>query len=139
LYRYQATPSDNGYEIRDSVTGTVQMMECDLNDSNECEKACEHIDRMNEEWKKTHNATVELVQRLNCFSNRDRIADIVHALRSEHRTLQQDFTRLCIAWFEKLAGLENYDYDLRMEASVKLAKALEHSPDFNDNKYLPTI
>lgn len=37
-----------------------------------------------------------------------------------HRTIQQNYTRMCIAWLEELAEQKNYD--LRNEASVKLAK-----------------
>lgn len=43
-----------------------------------------------------------------------------------HRTLQQNFTRLCIAWFLRLAQMEEEgSYDLRNEASCKLAKTLK--------------
>jgi len=40
----------------------------------------------------------------------------------EHRTLQQSFTRLCVAWLEELAKTKEGWYDLRNEDSVKLAK-----------------
>jgi len=40
----------------------------------------------------------------------------------EHRTLQQQFTGLCICWFRHLAKQENFD--LRNQASVELAKLL---------------
>lgn len=39
----------------------------------------------------------------------------------EHRTVQQNFTSLCVAWLEKLAKPDTY-YDLRNEASVMLAR-----------------
>ena len=41
----------------------------------------------------------------------------------EHRTLQQQFTKLCIAWLKELSETENYD--LRNEASVKFAKSIK--------------
>ena len=41
----------------------------------------------------------------------------------EHRTLQQSFTRLCIAWLQELAETEYYD--LRNEASVKFAQSIQ--------------
>ena len=41
----------------------------------------------------------------------------------EHRTLQQNFTKLCIAWLKELSETENYD--LRNEASVKFAKSIK--------------
>ena len=41
----------------------------------------------------------------------------------EHRTLQQNFTKLCIAWLKELSETENYD--LRNEASVEFAKSIK--------------
>jgi hypothetical protein len=41
----------------------------------------------------------------------------------EHRTLQQQFTKLCIAWLKELSETENYD--LRNEGSVKFAKSVK--------------
>jgi hypothetical protein len=43
----------------------------------------------------------------------------------EHRTHQQSVTGLMLEWFKYLASLdENHRYDLRNEASVKLAKKI---------------
>ena len=41
----------------------------------------------------------------------------------EHRTLQQSFTRLCVAWLKQLSETEYYD--LRNEASVKFAQSIQ--------------
>lgn len=41
----------------------------------------------------------------------------------EHRTLQQNFTKLCIAWLRELSETESYD--LRNEASVEFAKSIK--------------
>ena len=41
----------------------------------------------------------------------------------EHRTLQQNFTRLCVAWLKHLSETEYYD--LRNQASVEFAKAIK--------------
>ena len=41
----------------------------------------------------------------------------------EHRTLQQNFTRLCIAWLKQLSETEYYD--LRNEGSVKFAQSIQ--------------
>lgn len=46
----------------------------------------------------------------------------------EHRTLQQSFTRLCIAWLCTCAS-DEYRYDGRNEASHEVAKALIESQD----------
>ena len=45
----------------------------------------------------------------------------VEAMAWEHRTLQQNFTRLCVSWLELLSK-NPYGYDLRNEASYQLAK-----------------
>ena len=48
----------------------------------------------------------------------------IREMGREHRTLQQGFTRLCRAWFLHLASLKEFQYDLRNEASVELAKKI---------------
>ena len=55
-------------------------------------------------------------------------------MSSRHRTLQQNFTRLCIKW---LYHISKQEYDLRNEASVKMAqKVVETLGPF---VYLPTV
>lgn len=57
-------------------------------------------------------------------------------MKCEHRTLQQNFTRLCLHWIHDLAMKENFD--LRNQASVEVAKKIEsHLDDYYWN--LPTI
>ena len=46
----------------------------------------------------------------------------------EHRTIQQNFTRLCIHWLCTCAS-DDYRYDGRNESSHKLAEALMTSQD----------
>jgi hypothetical protein len=48
------------------------------------------------------------------------------AFESEHRTLQQSFTRLCIAWIATCAD-PDYRHDLRNEASHEVCKAIVQS------------
>ena len=50
------------------------------------------------------------------------------AMCRQHRTLQQNFTRLCIAWLATCAS-DGYRYDGRNEASHEVAKALINSQD----------
>ena len=45
----------------------------------------------------------------------------------EHRTLQQNFTKLCVAWLKHLA--ETNSYDLRNQASVEFAKSIQEQLD----------
>ena len=55
----------------------------------------------------------------------------------EHQTLQQSFTRVCLAWLEHLAEMEEDWYDLRNEASVHLARKIVEK--FKNDMYLPFI
>jgi predicted metal-dependent hydrolase len=52
------------------------------------------------------------------------IKDAIATMAHDHRTLQQTFTMLCLAWLRHLASLTDRDYDLRNEASVLLAKEI---------------
>ena len=49
--------------------------------------------------------------------------EFARLMSCEHRTLQQQFTKLCIAWLKELSETENYD--LRNEASVKFAQSVK--------------
>ena len=49
--------------------------------------------------------------------------EFAKGMAQEHRTLQQSFTRLCIAWLQELAETEYYD--LRNEGSVKFAQSIQ--------------
>jgi hypothetical protein len=74
---------------------------------------------------------------LNCMSNdteRGYLAFSV-AMEREHRTLQQAFTRLCVAWFQYAAD-PGYRTDLRNEGTHALAVSLK--PVIED-AYLPFI
>jgi hypothetical protein len=64
---------------------------------------------------------------------------VVSALARDHRTLQQHMTRFAVEWFEALAKLEPGEYDLRNEGSVKLAKAIVASPEWEERKRLPYV
>ena len=55
---------------------------------------------------------------LNSYSS-DGERAFVAQMANDHRSLQQAFTRLCVAWLRTIADAR---YDLRNEASVKLAK-----------------
>ena len=49
--------------------------------------------------------------------------EFIKSMESEHRTLQQSFTRLCLKWIEHVASNE-YHYDLRNQQSHELCKLL---------------
>jgi len=70
------------------------------------------------------------------------------AMSTEHRTLQQNFTRMCLGWMEHLAELPDNRVDLRNKASVETAKKLmkrfqdgeeDWAKGFKPSQFLPTI
>jgi hypothetical protein len=63
-----------------------------------------------------------IVSYLNNFSKKP-TDELVDELLGQHRTLQQCFSRFCLRWFERLAEAP-HGFDLRNEASVKLAQAI---------------
>ena len=76
--------------------------------------------------------------------------DFNEAMQREHRTLQQNFTRMALKWIEHLATLdENKNADDRNKASIKTAKTLidrfkegetvDWAKDFLPSGYLPNI
>lgn len=65
------------------------------------------------------------------YDKRER-EEFVEAMAIQHRTHQQGFTTLCLAWLTHLAALEEGkgEYDGRNEASVQVArKILAAVPD----------
>lgn len=80
---------------------------------------------------------------VNSFSHDGR--EFVEAMSRQHRTLQQSFTGVMLAWLKHLSELEEPYFDDRNKASVEIAKRLldrsKADPDF-DPKYdlhLPLI
>lgn len=59
---------------------------------------------------------------LNSFSD-DELPVFAKLMMQDHPTLKQKFTKLCVQWFIALAKVEYCD--LRLEASVNLAKKLQ--------------
>ncbi len=75
---------------------------------------------------------------VNAMANADRVKFFVEAMHNEHRTLQQSFTGLALAWLKHLSTLNDGQYDLRNKASVEIAKKLVGALDKYD-LYLPTV
>lgn len=63
---------------------------------------------------------------------------VCECMTREHRTIQQSFTRLCIAWLSTCAS-EDYQYDERNKASHEVAKALIDSQDADTIGNIPFI
>ena len=76
---------------------------------------------------------------VNVMGDSERVNLLIEAMANDHRTLQQGFTRLALAWLVHLAGLKEGHYDLRNEASVKLAKKLLEGVDVKFDLFLPLI
>lgn len=55
-------------------------------------------------------------------------------MSQEHRTLQQSFTNVCLAWMRELASKNEGQYDLRNEQSVKVAKEIIEKVEFASYK-----
>ena len=81
--------------------------------------------------------------------NAQKIADMVNdfsfspdmvckEMEKQHRTLQQSFTRLCIAWLCTCAS-DEYRTDGRNQASHDIAKALIESQDADFIGHIPFI
>jgi len=78
---------------------------------------------------------------LNSFSSKE--AEFIKEMNREHRTLQQSFTKLCLAWLENCAS-EDYHHDLRNEASHKISKEIVENfkfakDNFKPSEFLPCI
>lgn len=89
-----------------------------------------HKELMEQESKALSDKMADFV---NSFST-EKNKLFAEAMAGKHRTLQQNFTRLCIAWFQQLAVAEYYDD--RNQASVELARKLK---PILDDTYLPFI
>lgn len=51
--------------------------------------------------------------------------DFATQMLNQHRTLQQNFSNLCIAWFYKIADTEYFDG--RNQASVEVGKKIKQA------------
>lgn len=106
-------------------------LECMCDDC--CERRALEQDREHEGF----NAARDIVDYLNWES---RPEPFIKGMNRQHRTLQQDFTKLCVAWIQHLAKLQDGEFDGRNEASVQLAKrTIEQWAKDKVNPYLPHI
>jgi hypothetical protein len=70
---------------------------------------------------KSKEIAEQITNYLNSFSNKSQ--DFNQAMSRQHRTLQQNFTKLCLGWLEHCASPE-YGTDGRNEQSQEIAKVL---------------
>lgn len=64
--------------------------------------------------------------------------EVIAEMSRMHRTHQQNFTRLCVAWLNHLASLQEGQFDMRNEDSVRLAKKFAAAVP-EDERYLSYI
>ena len=85
--------------------------------------------------KLTAKQTVENVtDYLNSFSSKEK--EFIEEMSKEHRTLQQSFTKLCLAWVEHCASPE-YRFDGRNEQSHNISKdILEGFKQFKGERFV---
>lgn len=107
---------DDRYNVVDTFTNTRVVANVPA------ETAESMVDHRNREFKEASEVADCVARFLNGTPRQE--DSFVAAMGREHRTLQQNFTRLCRAWFEHLAALEHGDYDGRNQGSVEMAKAL---------------
>ena len=71
--------------------------------------------------RESKELTNEVTNYLNSFTQKN--DEFIKSMSSEHRTLQQKFTKLSLAWLEHCASDEYY-FDGRNEASHTISKEL---------------
>jgi hypothetical protein len=83
------------------------------------------------ENNKVQQIAMEMSGFVNSYSNRNKEFNLEMA--REHRTLQQNFTKLCLQWIEFVAS-DDYRHDLRNQDSHQTCKAMiETFKKENDN------
>ncbi len=91
----------------------------------------DHMSQIKEAYDDLCNAPMEdelaslCASAVNSFGFKPKV--FATALSREHRTLQQTFTKVCVAWLSLLAETENYDD--RNEASVMFARSIKKQLD----------
>lgn len=78
-----------------------------------------------------------LADEISSFLNCENMGFLMEAMSRQHRTLQQRFTAFALQWLFYLSRLDSADYDLRNEASVRVAKQVAEALDWQDVK--PTL
>lgn len=91
-----------------------------------------------EDREKAFAAVGVITKTLNIMGDDQRVKFFIESMHNEHRTLQQGFTRLVLAWLKHLSTLPEGHYDLRNKASVEIAKKLVGKLDKFD-LHLPTV
>lgn len=78
----------------------------------------EHDIKRQEETREVAEAISDMLNNMS-FEEKE----FIEAISRDHRTLQQKFTRTCIAWL-KHCGSEEYQFDDRNKGSHDMGKAI---------------
>jgi hypothetical protein len=79
-----------------------------------------------------------------CNSYSPKNSEFISEMSTEHRTIQQAFTKLCLKWIESVAS-DEYRYDLRNEDSHEICKEMVQAfkqakqDGFSPSEYLRMI
>ena len=73
------------------------------------------------DYEQAEDVVQAITQYVNSYLPKEN--SFIAAMDTQHRTLQQSFTRLCIKWLEHVASID-YRYDERNRASHETAKKL---------------
>jgi hypothetical protein len=87
------------------------------------------LEKLREEYERTRELVRRLTSSLNRCSDDVFTPDFIEEMSREHRTLQQNFTGLCLSWFEHLSKLSESQYDGRNAASVQAARRIVKALD----------
>ena len=60
-------------------------------------------------------------------------SEFIEAMSREHRTLQQEFTGLCLLWIKHCAELKEFEYDGRNEYSHIKCKEIADAVELPDS------
>ncbi len=93
--------------------------------------------------KESQKFQSEVSNFVNSFGSNN--VDFIKEMALDHRTLQQNFTRLCLQWIEHVATMDYTKHsDDRNKASLDISKqiveewSIKHE-GHNPSKYLPHI
>jgi hypothetical protein len=87
------------------------------------------------ENNKAQHIAREMSGFVNSYSNRNKEFNLEMA--REHRTLQQNFTKLCLQWIEFVAS-DDYRYDLRNEDSHTTCKKMIETFKKDNGNFQPS-
>jgi predicted ATPase len=115
----------------------MSVTDCEHTGATDC--MCEPCLELAARRESERQAAIAAYESVSRFLNGRNAGSLVPAIARDHRTLQQAFTGVCVAWLEHLAKLGEGEYDLRNAASVDLAKAVTQTREWAKHSHLPYV